>query len=106
EVDVEDDPAAGMLTPPPVVAPVAGGASAPAPAPLDPELAAELEEVDFYLEQSLFDEARSLLRDLEARYPMHPLVAEKAAAVERRDLGEAPSPPAGAAPREPPVRGS
>jgi pilus assembly protein FimV len=41
------------------------------------ELAAELEQVTFFIEQSLTDEAHALLRDLEVRFPRHPRLAEK-----------------------------
>ncbi|MCA9666980.1 MAG: tetratricopeptide repeat protein, partial [Myxococcales bacterium] len=39
----------------------------------------DLEEADFFIQQHLFAEARSILDDLESRYPGHPLVAAKVA---------------------------
>ena len=41
------------------------------------ELAADLEQVSFFLDQAMWDEARSALRDLEGRFPHNPLVAVK-----------------------------
>ncbi len=41
------------------------------------ELAPELEQLDFFAQQSLHDEARAALIDLERRFPGHPLVVER-----------------------------
>jgi tetratricopeptide (TPR) repeat protein len=62
----------GAPTPPPVTARARTGAGASA------DLAAELEQVDFFLEQRLIDEARSTLGDLARRYGSHPLLTAKA----------------------------
>ena len=45
---------------------------APAPAPLDPATLAELEQVDFFLEQGLPDEALAVLDDLGPKHADHP----------------------------------
>jgi tetratricopeptide (TPR) repeat protein len=46
------------------------------------ELTDDLEQVDFFLEQALFDEARAALDELEQRFPGHPQLARKREAVE------------------------
>ena len=46
------------------------------------DLQAELEQVDFFTQQSLHDEALSVLDELEQRFPGDPLLAEKRAALE------------------------
>lgn len=38
---------------------------------------ADLEQVDFFIAQALYDEAQSLLDDMEARYPGHMLVTDR-----------------------------
>jgi len=43
----------------------------------DEDLATELEQLDFFAQQSLHDEARAVLIDLEQRFPGHPLLAER-----------------------------
>jgi pilus assembly protein FimV len=43
----------------------------------DEEVSAEMDQVNFFVEQSLPDEAHALLQDLEARFPRHPGVAAK-----------------------------
>src|SRR4029079_15629559 len=64
-------------------------AAPPAPeavaAALTDELRRELEQVDFFLQQSLADEARSVLDELAERFPGHPLIDEKRAAVLRAE---------------------
>ena len=64
-------------------------AAPPAPeaiaAALSDELRAELEQVDFFLQQSLHDEARSVLDDLAQRFPGDPLIDEKRAAIARAE---------------------
>jgi tetratricopeptide (TPR) repeat protein len=57
---------------------------APPPAPASDDLAMELEQLDFFAQQSLHDEARAVLVDLEQRFPGHPLLAER-----RRAFGAA-----------------
>jgi tetratricopeptide (TPR) repeat protein len=47
--------------------------------PLDPAVAGDLEQVDFFLEQGLPDEARSLLDDLPAAVATHPEVLQRRA---------------------------
>ncbi|HVV48407.1 MAG TPA: tetratricopeptide repeat protein [Polyangia bacterium] len=64
------------------------------------DLAMELEQLDFFAQQSLHDEARAVLVDLEQRFPGHPLLAERrrAYAVEGPGAipgGEPPPAPAG-----------
>jgi tetratricopeptide (TPR) repeat protein len=112
ELDLEagdDDPVLDLATAPP--RPATGGAGAPgvvadgdddvdvgvAAAAGDADLMAELEQVDFFIEQSLPDDAFALVDDLRARYPGHPLVEAKLAEVRRVD---ATPPPAAPPPRE------
>jgi tetratricopeptide (TPR) repeat protein len=66
------DPLVGVITPP--------------PADVEAELDAELEQVDFFLEQSLRDEARDALAELAPRFPNHPRLLAKMREVERREL--------------------
>jgi len=64
-------------------------AAPPAPeavaAALNDELRGELEQVDFFLNQSLFDEARSVLDELCQRFPGDPLIDEKRNAIGRAE---------------------
>jgi tetratricopeptide (TPR) repeat protein len=87
-------------------------AAPPAPeavaAALNDELRGELEQVDFFLHQSLHDEALSVLDELAQRFPGHPLIDEKRGAIARSrraeaDHGAIPGSPVGAAavPRAP-----
>jgi len=77
-------------------------AAAPAPAPApetraaDDELTTELEQLDFFSQQSLHDEARAVLVDLEQRFPGHPLLAERRRAYASEGQGAIPGggPPA------------
>ena len=46
------------------------------------DLHAELEQVDFFMQQSLHDEARSVLDELEERFPGDELLADKRAALD------------------------
>jgi tetratricopeptide (TPR) repeat protein len=71
-LDPSCEPAAKML----------GRKPAPPPSPGADELAAELEQVDFFLDQSLVDEARGVLDELDKRFPGHKLLADKRRAVE------------------------
>jgi len=68
-------------------------AAPPAPeavaAALNDELRGELEQVDFFLHQSLYDEARSVLDELAQRFPGDPLIDEKRAAITRAERAEA-----------------
>jgi tetratricopeptide (TPR) repeat protein len=50
----------------------------------DAELDAELSEIDFFIEQSLVDEARASLGELAARFPNHPRVLAKMRALDGR----------------------
>jgi tetratricopeptide (TPR) repeat protein len=56
--------------------------AAAAPPPPGEDLDAELEQVEFFLGQSLVDEAVEVLSDLEKRFPGHPKLAEKRRQVE------------------------
>ena len=85
------------LTLDPSCAPAArllGRAVAAPPAPeavaraLNDELRAELEQVDFFLQQSLHDEARAVLGELAQRFPGDPLIDEKRAAITRAEQAE------------------
>lgn len=42
-----------------------------------PGLLTDLEQIDFFIEQGVADEAASMLDDLETRYPRHPAIAER-----------------------------
>jgi tetratricopeptide (TPR) repeat protein len=53
-----------------------GGPVAPAAASAH-ELLAELEQVDFFVQQSLYDEARAVLDEIAERFPGSPLIAER-----------------------------
>ena len=68
-------------------------AAPPAPeavaAALNDELRGELEQVDFFLHQSLYDEALSVLDELAQRFPGHPLIDEKRGAIARARRAEA-----------------
>ncbi len=46
------------------------------------DLVADLEQVDFFMQQSLLDDARDVLEELEKRFPRHPLLAAKRVALE------------------------
>ncbi|HEY6097987.1 MAG TPA: tetratricopeptide repeat protein, partial [Anaeromyxobacter sp.] len=100
--EVVDEPQArpAPARPPPAPAPPAPpprGAAPARPAPPQPEpeeeevdLADEIEEADFFVQQGLLDDARDALRNLLAFYPDHPLVNQKL-----RDLEARTAPPAG-----------
>ena len=78
-------------------------AAAPAPqakAAAD-ELATELEQLDFFAQQSLHDEARAVLVDLEQRFPGHPLLAERRRAYASEGHGAIPGGAPAAAPSAP-----
>ncbi len=80
-------------------------AAAPAPEPKGrsaaDELATELEQLDFFAQQSLHDEARAVLVDLEQRFPGHPLLAERRRAYASEGHGAIPGGGAPAAPNGP-----
>jgi pilus assembly protein FimV len=76
-----------------------GGASTPPPDEPPEDLLAELEQVDFFIEQDLRDEARSSLHDLARRFRGHPLVAAKMKQLEVTSV-EALPPESGAVPRD------
>jgi pilus assembly protein FimV len=44
---------------------------------LDPNMEADLEQIDFFLEQGVVDEVASMLDDLDAKYPRQPAIAER-----------------------------
>src|SRR5262252_8264694 len=58
-----------------------------------------LEQVDFFLHQSLFDEARSVLDELAQRFPGDPLIDEKRTAIGRAEKAAAAQTDQGAIPR-------
>jgi len=58
-------------------------------AALNDELRGELEQVDFFLQQSLLDEARSVLDELAQRFPGDPLIDEKRGTILRVERAEA-----------------
>ena len=78
-------------------------AAAPVPEPkaTADELATELEQLDFFAQQSLHDEARAVLVDLEQRFPGHPLLAERRRAYASQGHGAIPGGGAPAAPSGP-----
>ncbi|PIE19559.1 MAG: hypothetical protein CSA65_01930 [Proteobacteria bacterium] len=49
----------------------------------------DLEEADFFIQQSLFAEARAILDDLLVRYPNHPLVEAKLADIDSAPVADA-----------------
>jgi tetratricopeptide (TPR) repeat protein len=55
---------------------------------VDDELAPELEQLDFFAQQALHDEARAALTDLERRFPGHPLVLDRRRRLEAGTLGQ------------------
>ncbi|HTB58273.1 MAG TPA: tetratricopeptide repeat protein [Polyangia bacterium] len=73
------------------------GAPVPEPKAAADELTTELEQLDFFAQQSLHDEARAVLVDLEQRFPGHPLLAERRRAYASESQGAIPggAPPAG-----------
>ena len=66
-----------------------------AAAPSD-ELRSELEQVDFFLQQSLHDEARAVLDELAQRFPGDPADRREAAAIARAERAATAAPVAGA----------
>jgi tetratricopeptide (TPR) repeat protein len=61
----------------------------------------EIAEVDFFLQQSLWDDARDVLLDLERRHGSHALIDERRAYIEEMAAAVAAEPPAGVVPEEP-----
>ncbi len=57
------------------------------------ELADAIEEVDFFLQQNLLEEAQDELERLQGLYPDNPEVRERAARLQRLQTGEAPAAP-------------
>ena len=55
----------------------------------DDEIMPELEQLDFFAQQALHDEARAALVDLERRFPGHPLVVERRRRVDADDVAGA-----------------
>ena len=82
-----DEPAAlaAALDP----APVTGRGSRPAPIPTESSLEDDLDESDFFMQQNLLEEARSMLSSLLERYPEHPLVTAKLRDLEALEQGAA-----------------
>ena len=95
------DPFASVVTPPPVVAGFGVADAAPLPvvdeeltarvavddlavAEATSELQAELEQIDFFVEQSLLEEAREALVELATRFPNHPLLLAKMRSLDGR----------------------
>jgi tetratricopeptide (TPR) repeat protein len=70
----------------------------PSPVPTTDDLATELEQLDFFAQQSLHDEARAVLVDLEQRFPGHPLLAERRRAYASGGAGAIPGASAPTAP--------
>jgi tetratricopeptide (TPR) repeat protein len=101
-----EDPFADVVTPPPAGGDVPGDDDAApraavheeatarvsidqlAEAEAAAELQAELGEVDFFIGQSLLDEARQTLSELAARFPNHPLLLAKMREVDGRAESE------------------
>jgi tetratricopeptide (TPR) repeat protein len=59
-----------------------GREAVPAKPGLGDDLTADLEQVDFFMQQSLLDDARDVLEELERRFPRHPALAAKRVALE------------------------
>jgi tetratricopeptide (TPR) repeat protein len=85
-----------------------GTEAAPAPAPgiddaADAGLDDELSEVDFFVEQSLLEDARATLADLAERFPNHPRVLAKMREIDMQTQADATGVDAspGALPRDP-----
>ena len=66
------------------------GGATPTPA-ADDELVLELEQLDFFAQQALHEEARAALVDLERRFPGHPLVLERRRRVDSHGPGAIPT---------------
>jgi tetratricopeptide (TPR) repeat protein len=62
-----------------------GTAPAAVPVAVRGDVTEEIEQVDFFLEQSLVDEARSVLDELEQRFPGHPKLAAKRSVIDALD---------------------
>jgi pilus assembly protein FimV len=120
-----DDEEAASANPPTLREPLKGSAppptaarassspaapAAPAPGPTaerpDSSLEDDLDEADFFTQQSLFDEARTILEQLLARHPSHPLVTAKLRDLEAMERGGAPAAEAAPANDEPIVEES
>ncbi|HEY5090647.1 MAG TPA: tetratricopeptide repeat protein, partial [Polyangia bacterium] len=67
--------------------------AAPAPPPIasDDELALELEQLDFFAQQSMHEEARAALTELEERFPGHPLLIARRKALVPEGAGAIPT---------------
>jgi tetratricopeptide (TPR) repeat protein len=70
--------AASMETPPPLSASMV----TPPPVVDTTDILEEIEQVDFFLDQSLIDEASSVLAELEQRFPGDPRLADKRRVIE------------------------
>jgi tetratricopeptide (TPR) repeat protein len=73
----------------PVSAETAGSERADEPAPASRELEDGRVEVEFYLENDFFDEARQTIQKLETKFPGNALVAELKAKLDGRSAGSA-----------------
>jgi tetratricopeptide (TPR) repeat protein len=114
EVAASDAWASGAVEPASVEVTAAAPAAAPAPeTPPAPEVAPagevdaalddELSEVDFFVEQSLLEDARATLKDLAERFPNHPRVLAKMREIDAHTQPDATGVDAspGALPRDP-----
>ena len=82
-----------QIAPPPAQEPTRRAMPAPAPTPdpiRDSTLEDDLDESEFFMQQSLFDEARAMLGSLLERYPEHPLVTAKMRELDALERGSAP----------------
>jgi tetratricopeptide (TPR) repeat protein len=95
-----DEPAASIggqreieITPEPRAMP-GGSVRKPAPIPepirADSSLEDDLDESEFFMQQSLFEEARGMLTSLLERYPEHPLVSAKMRELEALEAAQSP----------------
>jgi len=89
------------------------GPATPPPAEDDGELESDLEQVAFFLDQGIAEEARALLDELARRHPRHPKIEAKLREVEAFELREAsatrgflPSPPPAVLPSASPLSGN
>jgi tetratricopeptide (TPR) repeat protein len=99
--DVEELEAAELVPEPPSAAPTPA-VPPPLPDRAPPRLEAEMEEVEFYEQQGLFEEALLAVRELAAAHPGHPAVEQARARIEgRAELEAGGSPPDVAAPGTP-----
>jgi tetratricopeptide (TPR) repeat protein len=93
EIDIAPEPEV-EITPEPQVVPTSGSLRrvAPIPEPIraDSSLEDDLDESEFFMAQSLFEEARGMLASLLERYPEHPLVSAKMRELEALEAAQVP----------------